>query len=99
MAVTVVEQFQQIPALLGGERAVDLRSLPGRRTAEAEARKVIEARRQEERYAREQLDMWRYQHQELREAQLVPGVRGVSGEPHPVGRVYLKVDRPATPDR
>lgn len=45
-----------------------------------------EARLREEEFARQQLDMWRYQHQELDEAGLTPGEEETLGEKLALGR-------------
>jgi DNA repair protein RecN (Recombination protein N) len=45
-----------------------------------------EARLREEEFARQQLDMWRYQHQELSEAGLAPGEEESLGEKLALGR-------------
>ena len=45
-----------------------------------------EQRVREEEFAREQLDMWRYQHQELEEAGLTPGEEEMLGEKLALGR-------------
>jgi DNA repair protein RecN (Recombination protein N) len=49
-------------------------------------RKEFEERNAEEQFARQQLDMWRYQHQELSEAQLVPGEEEELAEKIALGR-------------
>jgi DNA repair protein RecN (Recombination protein N) len=49
-------------------------------------RKEFEERNAEEQFARQQLDMWRYQHQELVEAQLVPGEEEELAESIALGR-------------